>query len=248
MTTQAQVEANRRNAQQSTGPKTHEGKRRVSRNAITHGLDCQEILLPDENRGELLAYRQKMIADHQPVGAEEQDCVERMVSANWRIRRGWRAETGAYAQQRYRLRNPDYDVAACVINDQGKEKAFAYLDRKEAHLSREYARCSKRLQELQDMRRKGTRHEMEEALEPESQEATVGSAVTVAAEAPEVEASNASTASAGGEIQERAEQTQLRGEAAKVEPSQTSTSSTDEGIREIAEQTQLRGEGKRDAA
>jgi hypothetical protein len=38
MTTQAQVEANRRNAQLSTGPKTGAGKQRASRNAVRHGI------------------------------------------------------------------------------------------------------------------------------------------------------------------------------------------------------------------
>ena len=41
MTTPVQVDANRRNAEQSTGPRSAAGKARVSRNAITHGLTCR---------------------------------------------------------------------------------------------------------------------------------------------------------------------------------------------------------------
>jgi hypothetical protein len=37
MTTEAQVAANRRNAQKSTGPRTEEGKAKVALKAVTHG-------------------------------------------------------------------------------------------------------------------------------------------------------------------------------------------------------------------
>ena len=45
MTTDRQREANRRNADKSTGPRTPEGKETVSRNAIKHGLLSQRVVL-----------------------------------------------------------------------------------------------------------------------------------------------------------------------------------------------------------
>ena len=41
MTSQKQIEANRRNAQAATGPKTEEGKSRSSLDAMRHGLTGQ---------------------------------------------------------------------------------------------------------------------------------------------------------------------------------------------------------------
>ena len=50
MISEKQLEANRRNAQQSTGPKTTEGKAQSSRNNLRHGLTGQISLLPTEDR------------------------------------------------------------------------------------------------------------------------------------------------------------------------------------------------------
>ena len=49
MTSEKQAEANRRNALNSTGPKTPEGKAAVSHNALRHGLLSRDILLPGED-------------------------------------------------------------------------------------------------------------------------------------------------------------------------------------------------------
>jgi hypothetical protein len=44
MTNRRQFEANRRNAQKSTGPKTVSGKHRSSRNALRHGLSLPLVI------------------------------------------------------------------------------------------------------------------------------------------------------------------------------------------------------------
>ena len=50
MTTQKQIDANRRNAQSSTGPKTEAGKAASAANAISHGLTAAgDVLLQDES-------------------------------------------------------------------------------------------------------------------------------------------------------------------------------------------------------
>ena len=47
-----QQEANRQNAQHSTGPKTPEGKAAIRFNALTYGLRTRFSILPDENAAE----------------------------------------------------------------------------------------------------------------------------------------------------------------------------------------------------
>ena len=51
--TAAQLEANRRNAQRSSGPKTQEGKERSRRNGLKHGLTGAGIVLPLEDEAEV---------------------------------------------------------------------------------------------------------------------------------------------------------------------------------------------------
>jgi hypothetical protein len=44
MTSVRQIEANRRNAQLSTGPVTEEGKRRSRQNAVRHGVTAETVI------------------------------------------------------------------------------------------------------------------------------------------------------------------------------------------------------------
>ena len=52
MATDAQIQANRENAKKSTGPRTPEGKARVSKNALKHGLLAQDSVIPGEDPAE----------------------------------------------------------------------------------------------------------------------------------------------------------------------------------------------------
>jgi len=68
MTTQAQIDANRRNAQKSTGPKTREGKSRIRENALKHGLTASPNALTPELFRAAQAYWDDLVIDHQPRG------------------------------------------------------------------------------------------------------------------------------------------------------------------------------------
>jgi hypothetical protein len=48
MTSQRQIEANRRNAKRSTGPKTLAGKAAVKKNALKHGLTSANVAVESE--------------------------------------------------------------------------------------------------------------------------------------------------------------------------------------------------------
>ncbi len=92
MTTDAQINANRQNAQQSTGPRTDEGKAKVAQNATKHGLFSQKSVVIPENQTDYDAVRDEMLKDLEPVGAMEAILAERIVSLTWRLKRAARMQ------------------------------------------------------------------------------------------------------------------------------------------------------------
>ena len=64
MATDKQIQANRRNARKSTGPKTEEGKARSRNNALRHGLTAELAVLPHEDPHQYEELRAGFIASH----------------------------------------------------------------------------------------------------------------------------------------------------------------------------------------
>jgi len=94
MVTEKQINANRKNAQKSTGPKTAEGKAAVSQNAVKHGL-FTDSLIRGENPAVYEAFHDEMLADLAPAGAVETMLAERVISLWWRLRRAERMQNQA---------------------------------------------------------------------------------------------------------------------------------------------------------
>ena len=66
MTTEIQAEANRRNALQSTGPKTGEGVEAARFNALRHGLRALQTVVPGEAPEEWEAHRNGVVEELMP--------------------------------------------------------------------------------------------------------------------------------------------------------------------------------------
>src|SRR4051812_38115947 len=96
MATSKQIEANRRNSQKSTGPRTAEGKARTRSNALRHGLLARQALLPGEDGAGLQEIETQLLADLQPVGALESLFAGRITSGSWRLRRAEGVEAGIF--------------------------------------------------------------------------------------------------------------------------------------------------------
>jgi hypothetical protein len=81
------IEANRRNAQKSTGPKTPEGKSRVRLNALKHGLTASTAVLPGEDPEALQSRVDAWADDLGPRTAMEAYLVERAAHFSWQLDR-----------------------------------------------------------------------------------------------------------------------------------------------------------------
>jgi hypothetical protein len=92
------IQANRKNALRSTGPKTARGKQIVARNAVKHGFLAREVVITagdgEENREEFHALVERLWKDYEPVGVMEESLVQTIATCLWRKARVIRAENG----------------------------------------------------------------------------------------------------------------------------------------------------------
>ena len=165
MTTQKQIDANRRNAQKSTGPKTPGGKEIASRNAARHGLLAQALVLEGESREEFDRFSEGLMEHLEPVGYVETMLAERVVAGAWRSRRALRVEWALVWQDQHLLitrlgslaaddeteevASPANMMAERMLRDDTYEKFRRY----ESSIERGFYRALHELQRLQAARR-----------------------------------------------------------------------------------------------
>jgi len=105
MTSYRQMEANRRNALKSTGPKTETGKQVSRCNAVRHGLTAETVIGLLEDAEDYKAFEAAIIADYDAQSAVERELVLRLASVLWRLRRATTMETGLFEIQADHLRD-----------------------------------------------------------------------------------------------------------------------------------------------
>jgi len=93
MPTQKQIEANRRNAQQSTGPRSEEGKRASSQNALRSGLDAESQFVTGESREEFAQLQAEYYGQFPPTTAEQRYHLDKVIRNEWFLRRFFRVES-----------------------------------------------------------------------------------------------------------------------------------------------------------
>ncbi len=155
-----QLEANRRNAKKSTGPKTQTGIDISKFNALRHGLTANIVCIPGEHRPDYDARRKEYHDLFQPANIAECELVDDLVSARWRKQRIIKHESTLIKieVERRRIENadptitdttPDVDstLATQALAESGD--FLRLLDRYETRFNHNIARTLKLLLELQ---------------------------------------------------------------------------------------------------
>ena len=97
MRTKKQIEASRRNARKSTGPRTAQGKAASSMNALRHGLRARTVVLPGENQEDFDQLHAALQDQYQPQTPSEQLLVDQAAIAQWKLVRAEAFEAQTFA-------------------------------------------------------------------------------------------------------------------------------------------------------
>ncbi len=152
MASDKQIAANRENSKKSCGPRTPEGKRHSSLNALKLGCFAKSTLLPSEDNTEFSRFARGIYADLQPIGTMERALVELIISTLWRHRRFQAVEGGLFDM--YKVYNGvDGGPATAFVHDGLQVDSFGRLVKSESALERRLFRLIKGLREIQDLRR-----------------------------------------------------------------------------------------------
>src|SRR6516164_4834001 len=99
-TSQKRIDANRRNAQKSTGPRTPEGKSRSRFNGLKHGLTAKVPVIPGEDAAVYQERLDAIIESCAPQNQVELELLGRLAAAtNWSLDRAARAEAAQISQR-----------------------------------------------------------------------------------------------------------------------------------------------------
>jgi hypothetical protein len=94
---QARVDANRQNAQSSTGPRTEAGKQKSALNSVRHGFTGQTIVLPADQVEAYQHFSEGLLKELAPVGVHETALAHSIMSSRWRMHQIASMESAIYA-------------------------------------------------------------------------------------------------------------------------------------------------------
>jgi hypothetical protein len=165
MSTESQINANRLNAQKSTGPKTPEGKAKVAQNAVTHGLTAFRPVLANEDPEEYTLFRDDFFRHHAPVGILEESLAQRAADTFWRLQRAQDYETSVLntlitearsASDGISSNDPNDLLGQILLDDFRQTHCLEKIQKYEMAIERSFFRTVKELRQLQSQRLRQT--------------------------------------------------------------------------------------------
>jgi len=113
MSSTAQITANQKNAQSSTGPRTAEGKQNSSQNALKYGLTAKDVVLSFEGPSAFEALRAGLVDQWHPATNGEHLLIDEIAAATWRMMRVEAAQNGFFEMEQ----QSGCSVTAILLSD-----------------------------------------------------------------------------------------------------------------------------------
>ena len=165
MSSQAQIEANRRNAQKSTGPTSPEGKAICSQNALKSGIYAFSHVIRGEDPDEFDALKDAFLEQHKPADPTQLALVDTLIATEWTQRRLRRIEAELWAHE---LESLDQNLTRAEYTDPNFQhasplgrsylnalEAFSRIQRRIESTNRMFLRT---LQALKDLQKASANH------------------------------------------------------------------------------------------
>jgi hypothetical protein len=170
MVSERRIEANRRNAQRSTGPRTPQGRARSSINALRHGITGQVSIMTTEDRAAHDKFVQELIDRLRPEDPLELQFASLVAEDFWRLQRIRSVENDILALGNF-SEAADIDVDHPEIHT-SLTRAQTFLDRSkdferltlyEQRINRAIEKNRRQLDELQAERKRLREEALEQA-------------------------------------------------------------------------------------
>jgi hypothetical protein len=161
---EARAAVNRRNAALSTGPRSEEGKRRSSLNALRHGLTGQTVVLPEDDLAAYQKHCAQFHAELKPQGLLETKAVQTIADTYWRLDRIRAMENNLFSLGFHELSgelSSDDPAIHCALVQakslDGRGDLLTRLSLYEQRLNRTLAQAKSELKQLQQERAEAER-------------------------------------------------------------------------------------------
>ena len=153
MASPVRIAINQKNAQNSTGPTSVEGKAVTRFNAMKHGLDAASLVIPGEDPAELAQLAHDFHREFAPQGAIENELVETVVRATWLQHRYARLEAQLFDTILSRMDDPaTATLAAAFEKDAAGPNVMGKLFRRQQAARRDFDKALALLQRLRKLR------------------------------------------------------------------------------------------------
>ena len=171
MSTEAQINANRQNAQASTGPTSEVGKAIVRLNAVKTGLTGRTMILSEEDAPIYEKYIQRFFTEHAPATDAEHDLLQTIADTEWRLRQIAPLQAGIVARGRLLLAYTVVNIEDPLLRDAALRtevyltyrKELGAIDLQERRLNNQLEKTTAKLKALQTERTTNRQTEVAQA-------------------------------------------------------------------------------------